>query len=185
MEELIKQAFLHVDVIGPHVQEGHYDLIGPNGEIILPSVWEKVVQPDWAITMHMWPMDKAPLRGIHPGMMQGGHHIPGRPGAHAAHGHPAAHGRPMMAGGAFGMRPQNMRPGGGGAPGQQGPPMPPGWTGRPHPSPGGEGRGGPGRPLVVEVEPRKRSSKSGTSVLGWMAGKSSKGSSSKKSVTYA
>ncbi|XDG05960.1 hypothetical protein ABKA04_005575 [Annulohypoxylon sp. FPYF3050] len=37
MEELIKQAFLHVDIIGPHVQAGHYDLIGPNGEIILPQ----------------------------------------------------------------------------------------------------------------------------------------------------
>jgi hypothetical protein len=27
MEELIKQAFLHIDVIGPHVDEGHYDLV--------------------------------------------------------------------------------------------------------------------------------------------------------------
>jgi hypothetical protein len=27
MEELIKQAFLHVDIIGPHVFEGHYDLV--------------------------------------------------------------------------------------------------------------------------------------------------------------
>jgi hypothetical protein len=27
MEELIKQAFLHIDVIGPHVHEGHYDLV--------------------------------------------------------------------------------------------------------------------------------------------------------------
>ncbi|KUJ15580.1 uncharacterized protein LY89DRAFT_557269, partial [Mollisia scopiformis] len=45
MEELIKQAFLHVDVIGPHVQEGHYDLIGPNGEIILPQVWETMIEP--------------------------------------------------------------------------------------------------------------------------------------------
>jgi hypothetical protein len=27
MEELIKQAFLHVDVIGPHVFDGHYDLV--------------------------------------------------------------------------------------------------------------------------------------------------------------
>lgn len=56
MEELIKQAFLHVDVIGPHVHEGHYDLIGPDGEIILPQVWETMIQPDWSITMHMWPM---------------------------------------------------------------------------------------------------------------------------------
>ncbi|KAI0816764.1 hypothetical protein GGR55DRAFT_252877 [Xylaria sp. FL0064] len=58
MEDLINQAFLHVEVIGPHVQAGHYDLIGPNGEIILPQVWDKVIEPDWAITMHMWPMDK-------------------------------------------------------------------------------------------------------------------------------
>ena len=36
--------------------EGHYDLIGPNNEIILPGVWETVIEPDWTITMHMWPM---------------------------------------------------------------------------------------------------------------------------------
>ena len=56
MEGLIKQAFLHVDVIGDHVQQGHYDLTGPDGEIILPQVWETTVQPDWEITMHLWPM---------------------------------------------------------------------------------------------------------------------------------
>ncbi|TGJ87497.1 hypothetical protein E0Z10_g1323 [Xylaria hypoxylon] len=72
MEDLIKQAFLHVDVIGPHVQAGHYDLVGPNGEIILPQVWDKVIEPDWAISMHMWPMEK------NLGMMGG------RNGQHAA-----------------------------------------------------------------------------------------------------
>ncbi|CCE30012.1 hypothetical protein E4U35_007511 [Claviceps purpurea] len=60
MEELIKQAFLQVDVLGPHVQEGHYDLVGPNGEIILPTVWDKVIQPDWTVTMTMWPVEKSP-----------------------------------------------------------------------------------------------------------------------------
>ncbi len=54
MEELIKQAFLHVDTIGPEVQEGHYDLIGPDGEIILPQVWESMIEPGWEIVMHMW-----------------------------------------------------------------------------------------------------------------------------------
>ena len=58
MEELIRQAFLGVSLIGPHVQEGHYDLIEPNAEIMLPAVWEKVVEPCWAITMHMWPIVK-------------------------------------------------------------------------------------------------------------------------------
>ncbi|KFY78246.1 hypothetical protein V499_02537 [Pseudogymnoascus sp. VKM F-103] len=56
MEDIIKQAFLDVDVIGPHVIERRYDLIGPSGEIILPQAWEDIVEPDMAITMHMWPM---------------------------------------------------------------------------------------------------------------------------------
>lgn len=85
MEELIKQAFLHVDVIGPHVQAGHYDLLGPDGEIILPQVWDKVIEPDWAITMHMWPMDRQPPPGAHgrtpfPGIHRPGPQ-PGQPGA--------------------------------------------------------------------------------------------------------
>ena len=60
MEELIRQAFLHIEVIGPHVAEGHYDLIGPNGDIILPQVWETVIEPDWTVTMHMWPIPEKP-----------------------------------------------------------------------------------------------------------------------------
>ncbi|KAK8021657.1 hypothetical protein PG990_006795 [Apiospora arundinis] len=60
MEELIKQTFLHVDVIGPHVQAGHYDLLTSDGEIILPQVWDKVIEPDWEISMHMWPMGETP-----------------------------------------------------------------------------------------------------------------------------
>ena len=56
MKGLIEQAFQHVDVIGQHVQEGRYDLIGPGNEIILPAVWETVIEPDWAITMHMCKM---------------------------------------------------------------------------------------------------------------------------------
>ncbi|KAM0553956.1 hypothetical protein ACHAPJ_007028 [Fusarium lateritium] len=59
MESLIKQTFMHVDVLGPHAIEGHYDLNAPNGEIIHPSVWENVIQPDLVITMTMWPVDKA------------------------------------------------------------------------------------------------------------------------------
>jgi hypothetical protein len=66
MEELIKQAFLHVEVIGPHVSEGHYDLVGPNGEIILPQVWETMIEPDWLITMHMWPIPEPDPRDSKP-----------------------------------------------------------------------------------------------------------------------
>lgn len=60
MEDLIRQAFLHIDIIGPHVAEGHYDLVGPNGEIILPPVWEDIIEPDWTVTMHMWPIAEHP-----------------------------------------------------------------------------------------------------------------------------
>ncbi|TKA26324.1 hypothetical protein B0A50_05103 [Salinomyces thailandicus] len=62
MEGLIRQAFLHVDVIGEHVHHGHYDLTGPDGEIILPQVWDTMIQPDWEITMHMWPMPEPPKK---------------------------------------------------------------------------------------------------------------------------
>lgn len=58
MEGLIRQAFLHVDVIGDHVHQGHYDLTGPDGEIILPQVWDTMIQPDWEVSMHMWPMSE-------------------------------------------------------------------------------------------------------------------------------
>jgi hypothetical protein len=63
MESLIKQAFLHVDVIGAHVQEGHYDLMGPEGEIILPQVWDIMIKPDWEVSMHMWPIPEAFKKG--------------------------------------------------------------------------------------------------------------------------
>ncbi|KAL8899242.1 MAG: hypothetical protein Q9207_006295 [Kuettlingeria erythrocarpa] len=60
MEDLIRQAFLHVEIIGPHVAQGHYDLVGPDGAIILPQVWESTVQPDWMIIMQMWRMSESP-----------------------------------------------------------------------------------------------------------------------------
>ncbi|TVY47862.1 hypothetical protein LOCC1_G001976 [Lachnellula occidentalis] len=59
MEEMIRQAFLHVDIVGPQVQAGRYDLLGPDGDIILPNIWEAYIEPDMAITMHMWPMPEA------------------------------------------------------------------------------------------------------------------------------
>ncbi|KAK0641160.1 hypothetical protein B0T16DRAFT_419321 [Cercophora newfieldiana] len=89
IEELIQQAFLHVEIVGPQVQEGHYDLIGPDGEILLPPVWERLVQPDWSVNMHMWPMDRMPGRPTLPwptrpmgGLRHGG--VP--PLGHRGHG---------------------------------------------------------------------------------------------------
>ncbi|KAM7203724.1 hypothetical protein V8F33_002039 [Rhypophila sp. PSN 637] len=189
MEDLIKQAFLHVDVIGPHVQEGHYDLVGPNGEIILPTVWEKVIEPDWSVTMHMWPMDKTPpLRnqmppGMHPGMGRGGP-VQGPPGGHGQHR--------MGIPGMF-MRPASARPGGAGPPGHGGgippPPPPPGWNGagpmggRPMVPPGTR----PGPPAeVIDVAPGRppRKQKANNPILGWVAG-SKPSKSGKKYVGIA
>ncbi|KAJ6787568.1 hypothetical protein PWT90_00651 [Aphanocladium album] len=82
MEELIKQAFDNVEELAYQVHEGWYDLVGPSGEIILPSVWEKVIEPEWSITMSMWPLDRIQragrvppalaaamaARGVRPGM---------------------------------------------------------------------------------------------------------------------
>jgi hypothetical protein len=61
METLIRQAFVNIERIGPHVANGHYHLLGPNGEIILPQVWDIVVQPGWDIKMQLWPLPPDPL----------------------------------------------------------------------------------------------------------------------------
>lgn len=158
-------------------------MIGPDGEIILPTVWERVVQPDWSITMHMWPMERMPQRPMPPMGGPGG--IPGRP---PPHGHRDGHRIHMPGGG--GMFPPGARPIGhrvGGGPG--GPPVPP-------PPPGAfqgfPGRGRPpmppGGPEIIEVGPGKapkRVSKAGgTTVLAWMTGSKPK-SSGKKYVSHA
>ncbi|EHK97913.1 putative TPR repeat protein oca3 [Glarea lozoyensis 74030] len=193
MEELIKQAFLHVEVIGPHVADGHYDLIGPNGEIILPQVWETMIEPDWSITMHMWPMpepkpDPGPQHGHHNPFHPG--HAPERPRSR----HERAGERPPMDPRLRAQMDPRQRPvdprgrGGGGAHGA--PPPPPAggiWPGPPPGHRGGPGLGvGPGGAPVVVMpgreernggKERKSSSKSKGGVLGFLSG----GSAPKKS----
>jgi hypothetical protein len=171
MEDLIKQAFAHVDVIGPHVQHGHYDLVGPNGEIILPQVWDTMIEPDWSITMHMWPMPEPPKGGPPEGAII----VDAVPGHRPAIGR-RPRDRPMMP-----PPPPQM----GAAGGRRGPPPPPpeGWIG---PVPQGM------RPVrlnsdIVVVEEgntsksRKKTQSSG-SVLGSLfgGGKSSKPSSKRR-----
>lgn len=152
MEELIKQAFLHVEIIGPHVQHGHYDLIGPNGEIILPQVWETMIEPDWAITMHMWPMPEQPAAGPPPGAAgpPPGH----RPGERPRSGHGHAHG--------------------GGGRGRAGPPPVPPSHARPSGSPPRPDHRPGGAPVLVSKPgsppPRKKKPEA-KGMLGWMAGK--------------
>lgn len=56
MENLVTQLFVDNESIDPHVSKGQYDLVGPEGEVILPQVWEEVIEPGWTITMQMWPV---------------------------------------------------------------------------------------------------------------------------------
>ena len=68
MSKLIRQSFAHSDDTageGGDINEGKYDLTGPGGEIILPSLWEGLVRPGLEVTMKMWKpkqIEKPPIR---------------------------------------------------------------------------------------------------------------------------
>ena len=59
MKDLIEQAFEQVDVLGPHVMEGHYDLVGPDDKVIYD--WDVEIQPGWSVHMLMWPLESTRL----------------------------------------------------------------------------------------------------------------------------
>lgn len=61
---MVEQAFRRVDVTGPLVMDGRYDLLGPDGEIISPTAWDHVVKPGWNITMRMWPLEEDTIARI-------------------------------------------------------------------------------------------------------------------------
>lgn len=83
MNDLICQAFAHVEPYGQMVVDGNYDLIGPSGEIILPQIWETVLEPDWTITMHIWPVKEPEPQRAPSGQPMHGHTRPGIKGAKA------------------------------------------------------------------------------------------------------
>ena len=144
---------MQVDVLGPHVQNGHYDLTGPNGEIILPSVWEKVIEPDWQITMTMWPIEKSPpIRGAPPpGMVRpGGPNMPPPPGIRQGAGIPIPPGGPF-------------RPGAGMGPGMV---PPPGWNGKDRPPPAV-----PAGVTVVDAPKKKKKKEPTPTLASWFVGK--------------
>ncbi|KAK3368447.1 hypothetical protein B0H63DRAFT_76313 [Podospora didyma] len=131
MEEMIRSAHVHIERIGSLVSDGHYDIIDPNGDIILPWLWERVVQPGWQVSMQLWPSS------LPAGYPNRGHQPLNRPGM-------PARAPPRTMGGArpppppgppppFTL-PQRRRPG-------RGPPPPPmagtGWTGLPPPEKAG------------------------------------------------
>ncbi|KAI3394093.1 hypothetical protein diail_3217 [Diaporthe ilicicola] len=64
MKSHITEAFNHVQVIGPHVMEGHFDLLISDGHIILPHLWGTTIKPGASIDMRMWPVE-TPLRNFY------------------------------------------------------------------------------------------------------------------------
>lgn len=65
MEGLIRQAFLHTESHYSRVNQGCYDLLGPNKKFIPPGEWETVIEPGMAISMHMW------AENLHEHLMKG------------------------------------------------------------------------------------------------------------------
>ncbi|KUI69376.1 hypothetical protein VM1G_05433 [Cytospora mali] len=53
MRETIMEAFNDVAVIGPHVLEGHYDILSCNGDTILPGLWSSTIKPGDTVSMTM------------------------------------------------------------------------------------------------------------------------------------
>ena len=67
MEKRIKKS-CDVGAIDPRIEDGRYELIGPDEEIILPEDREEMIEPGWVIAIRMLPMLKpeAPLPRILP-----------------------------------------------------------------------------------------------------------------------
>jgi hypothetical protein len=54
MENMIVQAHQGFDA-AELVMQRRYDLLGPSGEVIMPHVWDAIVEPGWDITLKPWP----------------------------------------------------------------------------------------------------------------------------------
>ncbi|KDN72354.1 hypothetical protein CSUB01_00037 [Colletotrichum sublineola] len=54
MENFIKTKLPDLDDLVSRVENGCYDLLAPNGEIIRPSAWTETVMPGWTVTLSVW-----------------------------------------------------------------------------------------------------------------------------------
>ncbi|ORY08963.1 hypothetical protein BCR34DRAFT_488093, partial [Clohesyomyces aquaticus] len=43
--DLINSAFQHIDSLRNQVQEYQYDLVGPERQILMPTLWEDSIRP--------------------------------------------------------------------------------------------------------------------------------------------
>src|SRR2546423_1517955 len=61
MKSLVEQTVADVELIGERVRRSHYDLLDPSGAVILPSLWETLLEPYWTIKMMLWPCGEQSL----------------------------------------------------------------------------------------------------------------------------
>jgi len=50
---------MNIKILGTEVENGRNHLIDGNGEVIRPDVWDRVIQPDMSITMHILPLRRS------------------------------------------------------------------------------------------------------------------------------
>jgi len=56
MEQKIKEALGQHDVLGLQILNGHYDVVGPTGSIIMPNCWRFIIEPGMDITLIILPV---------------------------------------------------------------------------------------------------------------------------------
>ena len=66
VEELVREAFQHVEEIWPHVHTRHYDLLGPDYRITAHSARKTAIEPGMKIAIHMWPWPEPKEQTIPP-----------------------------------------------------------------------------------------------------------------------
>lgn len=58
MEEHLRQVFIISKTIGPQIAQSRFYILGPDGDIILPQFWDMLVEPDWNVTLDIWPISE-------------------------------------------------------------------------------------------------------------------------------
>jgi hypothetical protein len=48
---LVAKAFPEVEILSISTPHSHFDLIGPDGTLILPETWHDLVQPGWSVSL--------------------------------------------------------------------------------------------------------------------------------------
>lgn len=53
-ENLLRQSLARADSLPREVKEGRFDLVAPDGSVILSTIWDYSVRPGWSVTIRLW-----------------------------------------------------------------------------------------------------------------------------------